>query len=116
MKAIILTFCFAFTLSFSTAQTKCNCCTETHEQFDFWIGEWTVTNPDGSAAGKNSIEKIQNKLALEDISEPLKNLPRTRDYYRVEDVEGRRYWLFRLGLYGDGRGGHPEWFMHGLFA
>ena len=62
------------------------------------------------------IEKIQNKLALEDVSEPLKNLPRTRDYYRVEDVEGRRYWLFRLGLYGDGRGGSPEWFMHGLFA
>ena len=26
--------------------------------------------------------------------------PRTRDYYRVEDEEGRRFWLFREGLYG----------------
>lgn len=44
------------------------------------------------------------------------NLPRTRDYYRVEDAEGHRYWVFREGLYGDGRGGSPEWFVQGLFA
>ena len=43
-------------------------------------------------------------------------LPRTRDYYRVEDEDGRRYWIFREGLYGDGRGGNPEWFVQGLFA
>lgn len=41
---------------------------------------------------------------------------RARDYYRVEDEEGRRYWIFREGLYGDGRGGPPAWFVHGLFA
>lgn len=39
----------------------------------------------------------------------------TRDYYRVEDVEGRRFWLFRAGLYGR-EAGHPRWFLHGLFA
>jgi len=36
-----------------------------------------------------------------------------RDYYRVEDEEGHRYWLFRLGHY------HEEtytWFLHGYFA
>jgi protein ImuB len=41
---------------------------------------------------------------------------RLRDYYRIEDGEGRRYWLYRLGLDGDGRGGPPEWFLHGLCA
>ncbi len=59
----------------------------------------------------------------------------TRDYYRVEDREGRRFWLFREGLYGrkekgllkreeEGEGllareeEHvpPRWFMHGTFA
>ncbi|WP_449498045.1 Y-family DNA polymerase [Brevundimonas sp.] len=39
---------------------------------------------------------------------------RTRDYYRVEDREGRRFWLFRQGLYGDAVA--PSWFVHGLFA
>lgn len=64
----------------------------------------------------------------------------TRDYYRVEDESGRRYWLFREGLYplsapkaqeqpkdtdpdepelpalvpADPRA--PRWFVHGLFS
>ncbi|WP_420562221.1 Y-family DNA polymerase [Thalassobaculum sp.] len=41
---------------------------------------------------------------------------RLRDYYRVEDAEGRRYWIYREGLPGDGRGGAPRWFVHGLDA
>lgn len=39
----------------------------------------------------------------------------TRDYYRVEDVRGRRFWLFRHGLYGAEKA-HPDWYLHGLFA
>jgi protein ImuB len=41
---------------------------------------------------------------------------RLRDYYRVEDHAGRRYWIYREGLIGDGRGGIPNWFIHGLFG
>ncbi len=41
---------------------------------------------------------------------------RLRDYYRVEDQAGRRYWIFREGLAGDGRGGAPDWYLHGLFG
>lgn len=37
-----------------------------------------------------------------------------RDYYNVEDEEGKRYWLFRLGHY-KGQGGE-QWFLHGFFA
>ncbi len=63
----------------------------------------------------------------------------TRDYYRVEDEQGLRYWLFRKGLYdtagyADGHAEHqvdaagrpgqvnadgrprPGWFIHGLFG
>lgn len=39
----------------------------------------------------------------------------TRDYYRVEDGDGRRFWLFRQGLY-EREAGAPRWFLHGLFA
>jgi protein ImuB len=39
----------------------------------------------------------------------------TRDYYRVEDKDGRRYWLYREGLYGE-TDEPPRWFVHGLFA
>ena len=40
---------------------------------------------------------------------------RTRDYYRVEDEAGRRFWIFRSGLYGR-ETASPTWFMHGFFA
>ncbi|MNS20763.1 DNA polymerase IV [compost metagenome] len=39
---------------------------------------------------------------------------RTRDYYRIEDQDGRRFWLFRQGLFGETL--EPRWFIHGLFA
>jgi protein ImuB len=38
----------------------------------------------------------------------------TRDYYRIEDMRGRRYWLFRHGLYEEKP--QPKWYLHGLFA
>ncbi len=54
---------------------------------------------------------------------------RTRDYYAVEDEAGRRFWLFREGLYGraDALGDKehdashdtslaPTWRMHGVFG
>lgn len=45
----------------------------------------------------------------------------TRDYFRVEDDAGLRFWLYRDGLYSetkaaDGKPVPPQWFMHGVFA
>ncbi len=40
---------------------------------------------------------------------------RTRDYYRVEDESGHRFWLFRHGLH-ERQEGEPAWYIHGLFA
>jgi len=37
-----------------------------------------------------------------------------RDYYVVEDEVGRRFWLFREGLYGAEP--PPRWYVHGVFA
>ena len=34
----------------------------------------------------------------------------TRDYFRMEDAEGRRYWLYRQDSVA------PQWFLHGVFA
>jgi protein ImuB len=37
---------------------------------------------------------------------------RTRDYYTVEDGEGRRFWLYRDGSYG----ADARWFVHGVYS
>lgn len=36
---------------------------------------------------------------------------RARDYYRIEDREGRRFWLYR-----ELAGNAPRWFLHGMFG
>jgi protein ImuB len=51
-----------------------------------------------------------------DAGEPICALPRARDYYRIEDETGHRYWVFRDGLYDDKRGGVPDWYVQGQFA
>ena len=38
----------------------------------------------------------------------------TRDYFRVEDRNGCRFWIYRDGLYGR-ETGRVRWFMHGMF-
>lgn len=38
----------------------------------------------------------------------------TRDYFRVEDESGHRFWLYRDGLFAPGR--MPSWYLHGLFG
>jgi protein ImuB len=39
---------------------------------------------------------------------------KTRDYYRVEDEAGQRFWLYREGLYRPDAS--PRWFLHGIFS
>ncbi len=39
----------------------------------------------------------------------------TRDYFRLEDEEGRRFWIYRDGLYGR-ETQSSRWYLHGLFA
>ena len=41
---------------------------------------------------------------------------RPRDYYRIEDEDGHRYWVFREGLYQESGLGSPGWFLHGVFG
>jgi protein ImuB len=38
-----------------------------------------------------------------------------RDYFRVEDEDGRRFWLFRRGDGSDADSGDMRWFLHGVF-
>ena len=57
-------------------------------------------------------ERISEEWWKGDIGDV--SIAHIRDYYRVEDQDGGRFWLFRAGLY---QGGVPaRWWLHGLFA
>jgi protein ImuB len=38
-----------------------------------------------------------------------------RDYYRLETVEGRRFWVFRAGVFENGAE-PPRWYLHGSWS
>ena len=39
-----------------------------------------------------------------------------RDYFRVEDEAGERYWIYRAGDGEDAATGSHRWFLHGVFG
>lgn len=90
-------------------------------------GEWwrvpieRLPDPEPSVVGKRDDEesdspKAENHApALSPSPSPPCNPLLTRDYFRVEDARGRRFWLFRHGLY-DRETARPAWYIHGLFA
>jgi hypothetical protein len=45
------------------AQSKA-CSAPEHRQFDFWIGDWSVTGPAGKHAGDNTIKAVADGCAL----------------------------------------------------
>jgi protein ImuB len=42
--------------------------------------------------------------------------PSVRDYFRVEDESGERFWIYRAGDGEDPATGSHKWFLHGIFA
>ena len=59
------------------------------------------------------------RLSPEWWTAPARGPVRTRDYYAVEDEAGRRFWLFRDGLYDrietdDER--LPQWWIQGVWG
>jgi protein ImuB len=77
-----------------------------------------ATVPDGPPIRfrwRRVLREVVRAEGPERISGDWMESERTRDYYRVEDKDGRRYWLYREGLYGEDDEA-PRWFVHGLFA
>jgi protein ImuB len=59
---------------------------------------------------------VQRELVAPHVStlESFDSETTVRDYYVVEDEGGRRFWVFRVGLYG--AASPPRWYLHGFFA
>lgn len=76
--------------------------------------------PEGAPANfrwRRSLHRVMRAEGPERIAPEWWREPadaKTRDYFRVEDQEGRRYWLYREGFYGADAA--PRWYMHGLGA
>lgn len=101
MKRLLLPIIFLFSAVMFSQTDACKCCTEQHQAFDFWIGEWMVTNPDGSKAGENSIQKIQDNCILNENWTSAKNnyTGTSQSFYNLKTNQWEQLWI-------DNQGGH----------
>jgi protein ImuB len=80
--------------------------------------EWW-RNISASEKRKEAASKAQTKSESEtappDPGDKSEAQYPTRDYFRVETRQGRRFWLYRDGLYLQ-NGLAPRWYLHGIFA
>lgn len=68
--------------------------------------------PPASFRWRHVTHKIRLAEGPERVSaEWWRSTQKDRDYYRVEDENGQRFWIFRHGPYPK-----TKWFLHGLFA
>lgn len=94
----LILICF-MSLSLNAQTNNCNCCTENHKAFDFWIGSWVVTNPNGTAAGKNVIKKIQNNCILQEnwTSASSGYTGTSNNFYNAKAKQWEQIWIDNQG-------------------
>ena len=100
MKAYITTVLFMFFIITGFSQNNnCGCCTEKHSEFDFWKGNWNVTNPNGAAAGTNQIDKIQDDCILrENWTSAKGNFTGTSNsFYNNKTKQWEQVWVDNQG-------------------
>ncbi len=101
MNSIMLFVIAFFSFSLSAQNDNCNCCTPQHEAFDFWIGEWEVTNPQGVKVGDNKIVKQQdNCLLIENwVGANGRSTGTSQNFYNPKTKQWEQLWV-------DNQGGH----------
>ena len=78
--------------------TPCACCTEKHQQFDFWVGEWVVFDTTGTKVGENTIEKLENDCILSEYWRGASgSTGRSYNYYNALDDTWNQTWIDNNG-------------------
>lgn len=99
MKNLIAVALIISTISLNAQTNTCNCCTEKNTEFDFWVGSWNVTKPDGSPAGTNTIDKIQDNCILREnwISAVGNFTGTSSNFYNAQTNRWEQIWLDNQG-------------------
>jgi len=109
MKKVILFITVIFFVQNLVAQQEeklCACCSEFHNSFDFWIGDWTVYDVNGKVLGHNTIKKQYDNCVLQEIwVSKGKNRGTSYNYYDEKDNTWNQIWIdnsgFSLALKGN---------------
>ncbi|MCW5517597.1 hypothetical protein [Muriicola sp. Z0-33] len=94
LSAFLIGSCIAFTQT-----DDCACCSDSHMAFDFWLGDWEVTNTDGSPAGKNTIVKDQKGCILKEnwTSATAGYTGASTNFYNLRTQQWEQLWIDNSG-------------------
>lgn len=85
------------------------CSGDEYRQFDFWIGEWKVTQPDGSVAGENLIEStLGGCVVTEHWKGTSGSEGKSFNMYFARDGKWHQTWVDNAGARLDLSGGLDE--------
>ena len=84
-------------LQAQTSNADCACCTETYNQFDFWIGDWVVFDTTGKEVGKNNIVKIQDNCVMQESWVSKTMTGTSYNYYNFVDSTWNQLWVDNQG-------------------
>lgn len=73
------------------------CTTPAHRAFDFWIGDWDVTTPDGAPAGTNRIESVLGGCALLEHWEGRGGAGKSLTLYVAAERQWNQTWIDASG-------------------
>ncbi|UII78816.1 hypothetical protein [Flagellimonas sp. CMM7] len=103
MKKLFLVLVF-FASFFTNAQNNnpCTCCSAEHSSFDFWIGEWDVTNSNnGAAAGTSKISKEEGDCVIrENWTSASSGFTGTSlNFFNTTTKQWEQLWIDNAGTY-----------------
>lgn len=82
----------------TTTEKPCACCTQNHQQFDFWVGDWTVYDTTGTEVGKNTIIKLEDDCILNEHWRGASGTTgRSYNYFNKADSTWNQVWLDNSG-------------------
>ncbi len=84
----------------SQAQQQSRCKTQPeYRQFDFWVGDWEVKNPNGAVVGTNTIELVAGDcLILENWTSSQGSTGKSMNYYNLLDSKWHQKWVGSNGI------------------
>ena len=84
----------ALTPSSSTPQPSQGCGDAVHHQFDFWLGDWDVSTPDGKPAGRSHIESFAGGCGIAEHWTGAKGGGgRSLNAYDPADRQWHQFWV-----------------------
>jgi hypothetical protein len=98
MKSLYLfSILFLYTSTDTFGQSSA-CQSDSHRALDYWVGDWTVKNPQGQVVGENRIEVILGGCALlENWTGASASRGKSLNYYNAKEGVWEQKWIDNFG-------------------